>query len=114
ISPNLKIFDYARSQGVKVTGEFEFCTRFVKEPIIAITGTNGKTTVAHLISLFLKESGLNAWLGGNYGAPLSEYLMGPQEASVLICEVSSFMLEHVEAFTPKNVVFTNLAENHLD
>lgn len=114
ISPALKIFDYARSQGVKVTGEFEFCAQFIHEPIIAITGTNGKTTVAHLTSLFLKESGINCWIGGNYGAPLSEYLGGPRDASVLICEVSSFMLEHCETFTPKNIVFTNLAENHLD
>ena len=114
ISPNLKIFDYARSQGVKVTGEFEFCSRLIREPIIGITGTNGKTTVAHLIHLFLKESGIKAWLGGNYGQPLSEYLMGPQDAQVLVCEVSSFMLELVETFIPRNIVFTNLAENHLD
>lgn len=114
ISPNLKIFDYARSQGVKVTGEFEFCTQFVKQPVIAITGSNGKTTVAHLTELFLRESGVKSWLGGNYGAPLSEYLLNPGEAKVLVCEVSSFMLEQVATFNPKNVVFTNLAENHLD
>lgn len=114
ISPNLKIFDYARSQGVKVTGEFEFCSRFVKKPVIALTGSNGKTTVAHLTELFLKESGIKVWIGGNYGAPLSEYLLNPDDAQVLVCEVSSFMLEHVETFNPKNIVFTNLAENHLD
>src|SRR5690606_31270424 len=93
ISPQLKLFDYARSNGVKVTEEFEFCAQFVKEPIISITGTNGKSTVAHLTHLFLQESGIKAWIGGNYGDPLSEYLMGPQDANVLICEVSSFMLE---------------------
>jgi UDP-N-acetylmuramoylalanine--D-glutamate ligase len=114
ISPNLKIFDYARSQGVKVTGEFEFCAQFVKKPVIAITGSNGKTTVAHLTQLFLKESGVPVWIGGNYGAPLSEYLLNPSDAEVLVCEVSSFMLEHVDTFNPKNVIFTNLAENHLD
>jgi UDP-N-acetylmuramoylalanine--D-glutamate ligase len=114
ISPNLKIFDYARSQGVKVTGELEFCSRFIKEPIISITGTNGKTTVAHLANLFLSESGIKTWIGGNYGAPLSEYLLKSEPAQVLVCEVSSFMLEQVETFNPKNVVFTNLAENHLD
>ncbi len=114
VPPHLKLFDYARSQGVKVSGEFEFCSQFVKEPIVALTGTNGKTTVARLVELFLKESGVNTWIGGNYGAPLSEYLAAGEKADVLICEVSSFMLEHVETFTPKNVVFTNLAENHLD
>ena len=114
ISPVLKIFDYARQNGVKVTGEFEFCSQFVKQPIVAITGTNGKSTVIHLAEMFLKESGVKTWLGGNYGEPMSEYLLGPQEADVVLCEVSSFMLEHVETFNPKNVVFTNLAENHLD
>ncbi|MEQ1664861.1 MAG: UDP-N-acetylmuramoyl-L-alanine--D-glutamate ligase [Bdellovibrionales bacterium] len=114
ISPNLKIFEYARSQGVQVTGEFEFCSQFVKKPIIALTGTNGKTTVAHLIGLFLTESGVKNWVGGNYGAPLSDYLLKPDDAQVLVCEISSFMLEQVESFNPKNIVFTNLAENHLD
>lgn len=114
VPPHLKLFDYARSQGVKVTGEFEFCTRYIKEPIIAITGTNGKTSTATLTDVFLRESGIKTWLGGNIGNPLSDYLVSGEKAQVLICEVSSFMLEHVESFTPQNVVFTNLAENHLD
>lgn len=114
VPPHLKIFDYAKSQGVKVTGEFEFCSQFIKEPVVAVTGTNGKTTTCHLAEVFLKESGVKTWLGGNYGAPLSEYLLAEEKAEVVIAEVSSFMLEHVERFTPKNVVFTNLAENHLD
>jgi UDP-N-acetylmuramoylalanine--D-glutamate ligase len=114
ISPTLKLFDYARTNGVKVTGEFEFCSRFVKKPMIAVTGTNGKSTVCHLADLFLRESGIKTWLGGNYGSPLSEYLLDPQDAEVLVCEVSSFMLEHTESFTPQNIIFTNLAENHLD
>ncbi len=114
VPPHLKLFDYARSQGVKVTGEFEFCVQFVKEPMIAITGTNGKTTTCHLMETFLRESGVKVWVGGNIGTPLSEYLMQEEKADVLICELSSFMLEHVEKFSPKNIVFTNLAENHLD
>lgn len=114
VPPHLKIFDYARSQGVKVTGEFEFTAQFVKEPMIAITGTNGKTTTSDLIHQFLKESGIKTWLGGNIGSPLCEYLMQDEKAQVIICEVSSFMLEHAEKFNPQNIVFTNLAENHLD
>lgn len=114
VPPHLKIFEYARSQGVRVTGEFEFVAQFIKEPVIAITGTNGKTTTADLINVFLRESGVRTWLGGNYGLPLSEYLMAEEKAQVVIIEVSSFMLEHVEKFTPQNIVFTNLAENHLD
>ncbi len=114
VPSHLKIFDYARSQGVRVTGEFEFCAQFLEAPVIAITGTNGKTTTCQLIEVFLRESGVNVWLGGNFGAPLSEYLEKGEKADVIVAECSSFMLEHVEAFNPKNIVFTNLAENHLD
>lgn len=114
VPPHLKIFDYARSQGVQVTGELEFCAQFIKEPMIAITGTNGKTTTTNLIHTFLVESGVKAWIGGNYGDPLSDYLLAGDKADVLVVEVSSFQLEHVQKFNPRNVVFMNLAENHLD
>lgn len=114
VPPHLKIFDYAKNQGVPVTGDLEFCSQFVKEPMIAVTGTNGKSTTAHLIYTFLKESGKKVWIGGNYGDPLSEYLRKDEKSDVLVVEVSSFMLEHVEKFSPKNIVFMNLAENHLD
>lgn len=114
VPSHLKLFDYAKSRGVHVTGEFEFCARFVKEPVIAITGTNGKTTTAHLMEVFLKESGKSVWVGGNYGPPISEYLLSNEKAEVIIAEVSSFMLEHIETFNPQNILFTNLAENHLD
>lgn len=114
VSPQLKIFDYARHHGVKVTGEFEFANWFIKEPVIAITGTNGKTTTAYLVHKILKTSGIKSWIGGNYGAPAIEYLSAEEKATVLVLEVSSFQLEHCEKFNPRNVVFTNLAENHLD
>jgi UDP-N-acetylmuramoylalanine--D-glutamate ligase len=114
ISPQLKIFEYARSRGVKVTGEFEFASTFVEEPVIAVTGTNGKSTISRLIKEMLDQAGIPTWLGGNYGEPLSEYVLSDKKAKVVVAEVSSFQLEHVETFTPKNIVFTNLAENHLD
>ena len=114
ISPQLKIFDYAKSNGVQVTGEFEFASRFVEQPIIAVTGTNGKTTTVSLIYEMLHKSGKKVWIGGNYGKPMVTYLNEDQKADVLIVEASSFMLEHVVEFAPKNIVFMNLAENHLD
>lgn len=114
VPSSLKIFDYARSQGVKITGEFEFAAGFVKEPMIGITGTNGKTTVARLIEAFLKESGIKTWVGGALERPFVDYLRQEEKAQVVIAEVSSFMLEHCETFNPTNIVFTNLAENHLD
>lgn len=118
VPQNLKIFDYARSNGVHVTGEFEFATWFIKEPIVAVTGTNGKSTTCRLTELFLQESDVKVWLGGNYGEPLVEYLRHVsktgERANVVVAEVSSFQLEHCERFTPQNIVFTNLAENHQD
>ena len=66
---HLKLFDYIKSHGVQVTGEFEFASRFIREPMSVITGTNGKTTVLELAELFLKESGKNVWSGGNYKDP---------------------------------------------
>ena len=114
VPSHLKLFEYVRTQGVEVTGEFEFCSRFVKTPMLVVTGTNGKTTTADLIYRSLKESGKRPWAGGNFGAPVSEYLYKDEQADFLVVEASSFMLEHVRDMTPKNIVFTNLAEDHLD
>lgn len=114
ISPHLKIFEYAKNNGVEVTGEFEFSSRFVQEPVVAVTGTNGKTTTVSLITEMLKRSNKNVWVGGNYGEPLVNYLMKEEKAELIVVEVSSFMLEHVIEFAPKNIIFMNLAENHLD
>lgn len=114
IPPHLKIFDYARNQGIKITGEFEFASKFVKEPVIAITGTNGKTTCAKLVEAFLKESGVNCWVGGSNGVPLTDYLRQPEKSQVVITEVSAYMLESCDSFAPQNIVFMNLAENHLE
>lgn len=114
IPPNLKIFEYARAQGIKVTGEFEFASQFIKEPIIGITGTNGKTTVARLIESMLKESGISCWTGGSMGIPLTDYLRSPEKAKVVITEVSAFMLETCETYSPQHILFLNLSENHLD
>lgn len=110
----LKLFEYIRSHGIPVTGEFEFASRFVKEDMVIITGTNGKTTVLELADLFLRKSNVNVWSGGNYKIPLSQYLYEGKKADVLLIEASSFMLEHTQKLKPKNIVFTNLAQNHLD
>ena len=114
VPSHLKLFEYIKAQGVEVTGEFEFCSRFIKAPLLVVTGTNGKTTTADLIYRALKESGKKPWAGGNFGEPLSEYLYQEEKADFLVVEASSFMLEHVVEMVPKNIIFTNLAEDHLD
>ncbi len=114
VSPELKVFEYARKNGKKVTGDIEFAAQFIEEPIIAITGTNGKSTTIKIAEQMLVESGVKVWLGGNYGTPLVEYVQRKEKADVVLCEVSSFQLEHADTFNPKNIVFMNIGENHLD
>lgn len=114
VASHLKIFEYARQQGVKITGEFEFAVGFIKEPVAAVTGTNGKTTIARLAESMLKESGIEVWVGGSNENPITNYLLEEKKAKLVIAEVSGFMLEHCVNFNPANVVFCNLAENHLD
>ncbi len=114
IPTHLKIFDYARSQGTTIIGELEFISGFIREPIIAVTGTNGKTTVCTLVEAMLSQSKVDVWMGGANGIPLTEYLRSKKKAQVVVVEVSSYMLETTETFCPGNIVFMNLAENHLD
>lgn len=114
VPPGLKIFEYARSQGIKVTNEFEFATKLIKQPMIGITGTNGKTTTAQILKAILAQGGQEAWVGGSNDQPLTEYLRREKPADVVIVEVSAPMLELSESFAPSQIVFTNLAESHLD
>lgn len=114
VPSSLNLFKHLKSLGIQITGEFEFASRFIKEPMVVITGTNGKTTVLEMAELFLKESEVKVWSGGNYKRPLSEYLCSDDKADVLLVEASSFMLEHVDQSKPSHIVVTNLAQNHLD
>ncbi|MFN3455453.1 MAG: Mur ligase family protein, partial [Pseudobdellovibrio sp.] len=90
VASHLKIFEYARQQGVKITGEFEFSSAFIKEPIAAVTGTNGKTTVARLAEAMLKDSGVEVWVGGSNENPITNYLLEEKKAKLVIAEVSGF------------------------
>src|ERR1700733_6681276 len=69
VNPNDKAFEPARQRGIPITGELELASTMITQPIIAITGTNGKSTAAKLIHDFLNESGVETWLGGNFGTP---------------------------------------------
>ncbi|MCX7675543.1 MAG: UDP-N-acetylmuramoyl-L-alanine--D-glutamate ligase, partial [Bdellovibrionaceae bacterium] len=114
VPPTLKLFEYARAQGAKITGELEFTSWFIRQPIVAITGSNGKTSVAKLAEAFLRASGVETWVGGANETPLVEYLSTEQKAACVLAEVSSHMLELTDTFSPREIVFCNLAENHLD
>jgi len=99
---------------VQVVSELELASWFVSEPIMAITGTNGKTTTTTLISHILEKAGKRVFTGGNIGTPLCEYLLGSEQADILVLEVSSFQLQNSPSFHPQVGILLNFAPNHLD
>ncbi len=104
----------AAKSGATVIGEIELASRFIKEPILAITGTNGKTTTTTLVGKMLEESGLKAFAGGNIGKPLIDYVDCGNKADIIVAEISSFQLDTIDAFRPKVSVLLNITEDHLD
>lgn len=114
VNPNDKAFLPAKEKGIPITGELELASTLITQPIIAITGTNGKSTVSKLIYEFLSQSGVESWLGGNFGTPLIEFVTSKNKAKVLVVEVSSFQLETSDTFKPHHSVLLNIAEDHLD
>ncbi|MBP1717727.1 MAG: murD [Deltaproteobacteria bacterium] len=111
---NLPPVAKAQARGIPVISEVELAFRFLRRPLIAITGTNGKTTTTTLIGEMLKGSGKKVFLGGNIGNPLISYVEGPQDDDWVVAEISSFQLEGVSEFRPKISVLLNLTEDHLD
>jgi UDP-N-acetylmuramoylalanine--D-glutamate ligase len=104
----------ARRKGIPVLSEIELAFRFLRRPLIAITGTNGKTTTTTLVGDMLKAGGRKVFLGGNIGSPLIAYAEGAQDDDWIVAEISSFQLEGVCEFRPKISALLNLTEDHLD
>jgi len=104
----------AVERGVPVIGEIELASKFIKEPIVAISGTNGKTTVTTLAGKMLEESGLNVFVGGNIGNPLIDYIDSKKKAEIIVAEISSFQLDTIDTFRPGISVLLNITEDHLD
>lgn len=104
----------AARSGATIMGEIELASRFITEPIVAITGTNGKTTTTTLTGKMLEESGLNVFVGGNIGKPLIDYVDCGNKADIIVAEISSFQLDTIDFFRPKVSVLLNITEDHLD
>ncbi|MFO7665417.1 MAG: UDP-N-acetylmuramoyl-L-alanine--D-glutamate ligase [Desulfobacterales bacterium] len=100
--------------GVPVIGEIELASKFIKEPVVAISGTNGKTTVTTLAGKMLEESGLNVFVGGNIGNPLIDYVDNKKKAEIIVAEISSFQLDTIGTFRPGISVLLNITKDHLD
>ena len=102
-----------RDRGAVITSEMEAFFQVCPCRIIAVTGSDGKTTTSTLISEFLKKQGYRVWLGGNIGTPLLDRADEMQPEDKVVLELSSFQLMYFP-FSPQTAVITNLAPNHLD
>ncbi len=114
---NIPILLKAREKGISIIGEVEFASRYIKGRIVAVTGTNGKTTTAAMTHHILKKS-LNdkVFLGGNIypGTPLSSLVAKSKDDSVTVIEVSSYQLERIKDFHPWISAIVNISPDHLD
>ncbi len=104
----------ARAKGVPVLSEIELAFRFLKGRIVAVTGTNGKSTTVTLAHRILKDAGLKARLAGNIGPPLVSFVERSRDDHIYVTEVSSFQLEYTERFKPDVSAILNVSENHID
>ncbi len=118
ISPGVRIdalpVQWALAKGIAVWGEIELAARVCTKPIIAVTGSNGKTTVSTLISLLLNANGKKACLCGNVGTPFTQLVLQSEQYDYFVTEISSFQLETIDTFKPHIALFLNFSQNHLD
>lgn len=114
VLPSTNIIKSAEEKGIEIISELEFARSFVKDnPLIAITGTNGKTTTTTLISHILKNAGKKIITAGNIGTPLSEFVETIDKDTIIITEVSSFQLDRTKDFRPDVAIILNITPDHL-
>ncbi len=104
---------FAAASG-ELIGEIEFAWRLAEAPVIAITGTNGKTTTTALITAMLQAAGLRAIAAGNIGLAYSEVVLSGERYDWIVLEVSSFQLETLTSFSPRVAIWMNFAPDHMD
>lgn len=113
VTPHHRVFGAARRHGREVISEIELACRLGAAPLVAVTGTNGKTTVTELVAAMLTASGRRAQAVGNIGTPLVSTVGSASEAE-LVLEVSSAQLAYTTSLSPRIAVLLNLTPDHLD
>jgi UDP-N-acetylmuramoylalanine--D-glutamate ligase len=118
LSPGVRLdalpVKWARERSIEVMGEVEFAFRLCPCPVVAVTGSNGKTTTSTVIAEILKAAGRQVCLCGNIGSPFSKYVLDLKSSDTVVLEISSFQLESTIHFKPHVAVWTNFSQNHLD
>ncbi|MCK5725498.1 MAG: UDP-N-acetylmuramoyl-L-alanine--D-glutamate ligase [Thiotrichaceae bacterium] len=116
VSPGISVqtpeIQMARDEGAEIVGDIELFVRNVLKPVIAITGSNGKTTVTLLMKSMIEQAGLTVSIGGNIGIPALQTLA--DDADVYVLELSSFQMETTNSMNAKAAVILNISEDHLD
>ena len=111
VPPTSPLMRAARAAKIQLIGELELASRFISAPIVAVTGTNGKSTVVVLLGEIFREARYRTFVGGNLGTALAEAVDGDYE--IVIAEVSSYQLELTETFKPRVAIYLNLSDDHL-
>ena len=114
VPPSSPVARRIRDAGLEAIGEVELASRMCAAPIVAITGTKGKSTTAALATHLMRAGGKDARLGGNIGEPLVRAVEGATASSWVVAELSSFQLETIVALRPRVSVLLNIAADHLD
>lgn len=114
VPSDLPLVDEMRNMGVEVWGEIELAYRFAKGKVLAITGTNGKTTTTSLLGEIMKHCYRDVYVVGNIGTPYTSVAAELGEDSVTVAEISSFQLETVQTFAPCVTAILNITPDHLD
>lgn len=114
VNPDLPQLESARRAGREVYSEFAFALRFMKKPIIAICGSTGRTTIAHMIGYCLRLDGKSSFVGGNSETPLIEYASLPNKEDIdyIITEASAIQLQTVKTFHPILVVYSSISDRY--
>lgn len=117
VSPGIPLtipfLESARQKGIDIVGEVELGYEVCKAPMLAVTGTNGKTTVTTLLAKVMELTGKNILVGGNIGDSLSEQALAATADSLVVAEVSSYQLESVKTFRPQGAIVLNVTPDHL-
>ena len=114
VPANIIPIRYAERAGAEVIGEVELAARYLKGRIVAITGSNGKTTTTSLIGELLRNAGLTVQVGGNIGEPLISMVESSRDDGWTVAELSSFQLETIKTFHPAIAIVLNVTPNHMD
>ena len=114
VPPNSDLLVEAQKKNIPVVSEIELAYWFLKVPVIAVTGTNGKTTTTTLLGEILRRSGKKVFVGGNIGTPLIEYAETSQKDDFIVAEISSFQLQWIEKFRPFIAILLNITCDHIN